>query len=1003
MPFEPIAPENFDERPITPLTVDRELPTSQVVKDFFFQEHLITNAADMIVKNFWSDYEDDPDYDPFSDMSGYEGYADELDDVSSYMEMVRRKSEIDRRNEAMQNFAEADGMQKFLSVGALIATDPTTLIPAGGSAYRTYRVGGRILEGGAKTAGIAAATEVGREALLQYNQDTRTTEEGLFNVGAATVVGGVLGGAAAGLSRGQVDDLVKRYSDDMVTPEANSNAGLSSAGAAQVGTTLEQEEIKGLNKTKAVFNKIPSFLKNPVWEGATSNSKATRTITEQLSDLSLVKNKNTSGIASEQSVELGIKMYDTLRVPFYKDYKASWKAYKQRVKKGLPAGEHKLTRTEFDEEIGKAMRRGDSHQVPEVSQAAQSARRHVFDPVLKRAEEVGIFKNVDEIDVKTADTWLKRVYDVDKIQANRLEFKQRVLTWLKKQREQADEGTIRADRMDAELDNLSEEIIDRITNVTQGRIPYDHQIGSGSSFKREAGVRGSAKQRVFAIPDEDIEDFLVSDINAVMDSHLRTMAPDNELMGKFGHLDFDQIKKTIQDDYNRLRAKIEKDTSLDDAGKAKNLERLEKELKQDIRNTRAMWEKLRGMYAQPDDFSASAHVLERTGMAWNFVRLLGDVAASSVPDMGRHVMVHGISRSYGDLFRSLATDIRGLKLAAGEMEELGLTLDLTNSMTALRRANMDEYTPASSKIDAATQKVSTGVATLTGINHWNAAQKTFAGVMTQNRMLKAIVDLGSGKKIGKKELENLASHGIDSAMAKRIAAQFAAKGEKRRVLRIANARNWDDTAAKQTFRAAVRKQVDEIIITPGLDRPLWLSRPGWRMLGQFKSFSFSSMQRVTMAGIQQADANVMSGVMLSTFLGSLVYAYKTKMRGKEPSDDPRVWIAEGVDRSGIAGWFFDVNNMVEKATRGRIGVNSLVGGPPMSRYASRNVTGALLGPSFGAAQDVFQITGAAASGEFTKSDTHAARRLLPGQNIPYLRGLFDATEEGFNSSMGIKK
>lgn len=1001
MPIEPV-PQSLMDRPVTPPTVDRDVSTAEVVAGFNRQENVVTNLLDMGLDAYFTP-EADPNYDPFLDMGGYEGWAQELSNVESREEMIRRKNDIDQRNEDMQNFASADGLQKTLAIGSLIAADPTTLIPIGGAAYKTYRVGGRILEGGLKTAGIAAAVETSREALLQYNQDTRTVDDALVNIGAATVVGGILGGAAAGMSKANIDEIAQRYSDEMITPVEVTSPGLSSVGAAQTGTTIQQEEIKGINRTKKAFKKIPSFLKNPAWETATSNSNTVRQLSEKLSDHSLVKNKNTEGIASEQSVELGIKMYDTLRIPFHKDYQDAWKTYKKRIKSGLLPGESKMTRAEFDEAIGKALRRNDQSDIPEVAIAAQSARRNVFDPVLKRAEEVGMFKNVDEIDVKTADSWLKRVYDVDKIQANRPEFKRRVMSWLQRQREMAEEGTIRAGRDDLELNDIAEQIIDRITNVTQGRIPYDNTSGTGSMFKKEPGARGSAKARVFAIPDSEIEDFLVSDINVVMESHLRTMAPDNELLGKFGTLDFDDIKKQIQEDYNRIRAKAEKDASLDDAAKAKTMQKIERDFNKDLENIQAMWDKLRGLYAQPDDYSALRHIFERGALALNFSRLLGDLVSSSVPDLGKPVMVHGFERSYGDLIKSLVTDFKGVQMAKGEMVEMGMTIDLVNSTTALRRANLDSFAPAQKKADVLMQKTASFVARYNGSDLWNSTMKTMSGIMTQNRMLKAIEDLGAGKKIGQEELENLASHGIGKDMAKRIAAQFAKHGETRRVLRIANARVWDDASAKRLFQAAVRKQVDEIIVTPGLDRPLWLSWPGWRLLGQFKSFGFSSMQRTTMAGLQQGDARVVQGVVMSTLLGSLVYAYKIKMRGDEPSDDPRVWITEGIDRSGITGWFFDVNNIVEKATRGTVGVNALVGGPPMSRYASRNVTGALLGPSFGAAQDIFQITGGAFSGDFSQSDTHAARRLLPGQNIPYLRHLFDKVEEGVNATMGIKE
>ena len=103
----------------------------------------------------------------------------------------------------------------------------------------------------------------------------------------------------------------------------------------------------------------------------------------------------------------------------------------------------------------------------------------------------------------------------------------------------------------------------------------------------------------------------------------------------------------------------------------------------------------------------------------------------------------------------------------------------------------------------------------------------------------------------------------------------------------------------------------------------------------------------------------------------------------------------------MTGFFFDVNNISEKLSRGTIGVNALVGGPTMSRYASRNLAGAALGPSFGTAMDLAGIIGAAAAGDFKQNDTRKIRRLLPYQNLFYLRGLLDKAEAGINEKLGV--
>src|SRR5690606_21488882 len=96
----------------------------------------------------------------------------------------------------------------------------------------------------------------------------------------------------------------------------------------------------------------------------------------------------------------------------------------------------------------------------------------------------------------------------------------------------------------------------------------------------------------------------------------------------------------------------------------------------------------------------------------------------------------------------------------------------------------------------------------------------------------------------KADIERLAMSGIDPEMAGRIAEQFRQFGSRDGALAIPNSERWTDRQAVTAFRAAVSKEVDRIIVTPGVgDRPLWMSTEAGKMIGQFKSFSLASAQR----------------------------------------------------------------------------------------------------------------------------------------------------------------
>lgn len=1022
-----------DERPALTDRADGDMPFAtpaptgrELMGAVLNADNTIVNVVNDISDFAFNDFEDDPDYDALDDIAGYEGWADDLMHVTSREEMAVQKQRIDDDLKNRETIASASGVQGFAAQAAGELIEPLNYIPIGGPAYRTYRQGGNILEGAAKTAGLASIVETGREAYLNESQAVRTREESFANIASATFMNGLLGGAAGALSPARQAELSAKIDDDMTLP----NDGLSSAGAMQTGTTKTQEAIKGLDKTQKVFRAIPDALTNPVYRGSTSESKTMRQFTEQLADTSLIKNKNTEFIASATSVENKIKGYDRLKLKFYRDFNPAYREYVKRVRGGVEQSERigsrkngTLTFREFGEEVTKAGRRNDTHAIPEVQKAAQSVRANVYDPLKQRMVDTGLLDEFD-IDVKTADSWVRRMWDKDKIMANREAFKEINMQWLRKKnaRDAKRLAELQAQKTDDpkilkeieklkfkqrveeyELGDIADQIIDRITGLPGGRLGYDIKLEGKNKGPQKVGARGSAKARVYDIPDDLVEDFLVNDVHAIVESHIRTTAADAELKDTFGSLDFDTMKQAVQEDYNRMIHNAKGDN--------KKINKLEKQKRKDMSDLEAMVDKIRGMYAQPDDYAAPQHVLERGLLAWNYTRLLGGMTLSAVPDMGRHVMVHGIQRTMNDGVLAMMADWKGFKAATEDLREAAIGLDMALSTTALARANIDEFTPAAGKIDALSQGVTGGFqvggvrmpsfGSLTLMNQWNTGQKTFAGILTQTRMMRAIEQVGAGKKLSKKEIENLASHGIDRDMARRISKEYKEHGGKNQKVLVPNARDWADAEARETFRAAVRKQVDEIIVTPGLDRPLWMSRPGWRLVGQFRSFAMASMQRVTMAGLQQADAAALNGVLMMAGMGSMVYAAKTTMAGREVSDDPRVWISEGIDRSGLTGWFFDVNNIAEKATRGTVGINSLIGGPQMSRYASRNVVSSIAGPTFGLSQDFFQLTGAGFSGDWKESDSHAMRRLLPYQNVLYLRQAFDQMENGINQTTGV--
>ena len=96
--------------------------------------------------------------------------------------------------------------------------------------------------------------------------------------------------------------------------------------------------------------------------------------------------------------------------------------------------------------------------------------------------------------------------------------------------------------------------------------------------------------------------------------------------------------------------------------------------------------------------------------------------------------------------------------------------------------------------------------------------------------------------------------------------------------------------------------------------------------------------------------------------------------------------------------------MAEKISSGKVGLSAIPGlGDEMnSRYYTRSVVGDMLGPSFGTANDMIRAINAMFTDELTRSDLRAIRRLVPYQNLSYLRWAFDDVEELSANALGIQ-
>ncbi|WP_239703351.1 hypothetical protein [Morganella morganii] len=529
-----------------------------------------------------------------------------------------------------------------------------------------------------------------------------------------------------------------------------------------------------------------------------------------------------------------------------------------------------------------------------------------------------------------------------------------------------------------ELEDAADDIINKIIGAPAGIVPGE-LIPDG--LTKHAGF---TKARTLNIPDERIKDFLESDVNYVMENYIRQVAPEIELTKRFGRVDMDGQIKAITEDYNRL---------ISEADTPKERAKLEKRREADLRDIRAMRDRLLGTYGAPKDPASFFVRAGRVARHVNFLRLLGGMTISSLPDMARPIMQHGLRSALKPLGKMM-TDISKMRIAKADLREMGIGLEYALSSRSKVIADLNDPYSRRTFLERGLEWSSQKFGNFTLMNQYADTMKMWSGLITQSKVLNAANAVAGGKKLSKKEITKLAHIGIDESMLHRIADQYSRHGEDLDGLLTGHSHLWDDRVVREVFQSAILKDVRTTVITPGIgDTPLMMSSELGKIVMQFKTFFFATHNRALVSGIQSGDASFYYGALLQVGLGSLVYVLKSMMAGREINTDPANLVKEGLDWSGMMGWLGEPNNVLENLSGGTYGMSAMFGGPPASRYQSRNGIGALLGPTFDLGGDIKNITAGVLNGEFDDREVRSVRKLLPFQNLFYLAPLLNQVEE----------
>jgi hypothetical protein len=757
-------------------------------------------------------------------------------------------------------------------------------------------------------------------------------------------------------------------------PPVNQAAeGADSFGAARaVDTSLEDEGIARGGQTIArTLGRI-----SPLTRTLQSPFKSARVLAQKLVDVPYLLTKNLRGKATPASVERAVKRL--VNLGRYHAVKVLDESFLEYKRSGGTLG-----RKQFSQEVSTALTRADVSPIPQVAKAVSWARKTFND-------DKALFKDLGVEfgdDVVGAPSYFPRVYNFERIINNRADFNRRLANWFQqnpkmKVTKGADgEETVEPiDLSPAEIQDAVMKTVDRILGLPTSRADLN---------LRSKGA--PLKERSLDVPDEILAPYLERDFEMVMGGYFRAVAPEIEMrrMGLSSPALETELGE-LTDEYHRLLAKHVDDN--------KKTQELTKAYEQSMNDLMLLRDRLMGNVGVKGGKNIAWVRAARIARTYNYVRLLGAQKLSSMSDYGRLISRYGLTKTVAGTAKFLG-DWHLNKLTRESAHRFGTALEMVLDSRTQTLADIGEELPRT-RFDQGMQWASNQFSRVSLMSPWNATMKSLATLLEQHEIARALT------RQSKFDLARLSTAGLDEADRAGAKAMIAQHAETIDGITRLRTELWSDQNLAGKVEDSITKVADEMIVTKGMgDLPRFMDDETWKTLLQFRSFAMASVNR-TMIPLAQGAVNgdlarTAQGVASMLTLGMMVYYAKEFAAGREPNLEPDRLVAEAFNWSGLMGFFPDLwDPIAAYSPEDEEGENLL---PRFSRFKSRSPMESLLGPTFGTGLDtVLGSLSGFADGTLEQKDVERFRRLLPAQNLFYIRRLFNAIEGEVGEAIGAE-
>jgi len=892
-------------------------------------------------------------------------YTDKLSGITNAADYVRRVAKIDYENDNRALISRAPTATRVLAGIAAGVADPINLIPIAGTVYKVAKTA-RVLAGAAKGSAVLGAATAAEEAALLPIQETRTKGESAINVVAATGFGAIVGGAIGGLS-----DPVKRVGRDMLAKAMKGEdfkIEVTDTGAMKVvgeaNSELDKLGLAHINETLVKVLTGPEFMRAPDLRAIMSPSETVRSLGDSFYNSNFIRKKHAEGEASGLRAQTGIAQRDAQH---NMTIHAVDKLYLEHTGVGgirsalaRPAG--KISPREFNDRVWKSLTDDTVEDaIPQVNQAAKLIRKDM-DSLADELKTAGFLD--PDIDPKFARNYMSRIYDVDKLHSPivRSAFIDKVGNWLVTH--DKDGSILAVPRSLSSARAAASKHLDAVRGET------DKQIAMSSMMESAISKGKFLKKRELLIPDSEIKDFLQTDASRLFmnySNRVSRLLEAQAALNRSGHADFQSVIKSI-------RAEAAKATTGLDAKEAM---KVGKKFADEEELANMMYRSVLGQLKKPGTGDRFTEVL----MNYQFLRLLGGVTVSSLPDIMATPFRMGFLNTVKHGYLPALRDLKSYNLASEQLADLSGYLEFEQSNVIRAFSGIDDIHNLgrnTNSLDISMQYLTKGFVKATGIGYWTGLGRRVSSHVAAAKTVRLL----QKETLSAGEIEHLASIGIGKKDYAGLRKQIADHVQEASGTFVINPHLWKDTSALKILQNAIQIDVEGAVLKPGIESTPFIVQSSnvAKVMFQFKSFLSSSTGKILISGLQRRDATVLAGFTGLLTMAMLSQALKDLIADKDPADrEPIDYLLSGISNSGMLGLLG--TSVIDTA-------HSFYN-DETARFGGSFVSSAILGPSASQIKTVADTTSNLLSGDVTDSEIKAGIRMIPFSNLFYLKALTD--------------